>query len=123
MSSHIIHATYRFPAVSVASAAVIGRIVGPVGLRGRITSMTALATTTLTSTPGTVTLGHSGAAAAYATLTLPLTTAPARIDGVLSIVSEGGGYTQSNPDLVIEMAAGGQPVAGAADIVVTVEWT
>lgn len=121
--SHIIHGTYRFPAASVASAAVVGRIVGPVGKRGKITSVTALATTTLTTNPGTLTVGYSGAAAAYMTLSLPLTTAPARIDGVLSIAYVGGGYPQSNPDRVIEIAAGGEPVAGAADICVTVEWT
>ncbi len=122
MSSHIIYATYRFPAASVASDAVVGRIVGPVGMRGKITSMTALATTTITTTPGTLTAGHSGNDAAFMTLTLPLTTAPARVDGVLSIVYDRGGYQRSNPDQVIEIAAGGEPAAGAADICVTVEW-
>jgi len=123
MSSHIIHATYRFAAASVASDAVIGRIVGPVGMRGKITSMTAMATTTITTTPGTLTAGHSGNAAAYMTLSLPLTAAPLRIDGVLSIPYDRGGYPGSNPDRVIEIAAGGEPTAGAADICVTVEWT
>ena len=122
MSSHIIYATYRFPAVSVASAAVIGRIVGPVGRRGTITSITALATTTFTTNPGTLTAGYSGAAAAYMTLSLPITVAPGRVDGVLSIERDRGGYPGSNPDRVIEIAAGGEPVAGAADICVTIEW-
>lgn len=123
MSSHIIHGTYRFAALALDSDAVIGRIVGPVGMRGKVTSMTAMATTTITTTPGTLTAGHSGDDDAYMTLTLPLTTAPARVDGVLSINYSRGGYPQSNPDLIIEIAAGGEPAAGAADIVVTVEWT
>ncbi len=123
MSDHIIYTCHKFPAASVASAAVIGRIVGPVGRRGRVTSVTALATTTLTDTPGTLTVGNSGNAAAYGTLTLPLTTAPARIDGILSIPYDRGGLPQSNPDQVIEIAAGGEPTAGAADITVTAEWT
>ena len=92
-------------------------------MRGKITSMTAMATTTITTTPGTLTAGHSGDDNAYMTLTLPLTTAPAHVDGVLSIAYVRGGYPQSNPDRVIEIAAGGEPAAGAADICVTVEWT
>lgn len=122
MSAHIIYTSHKFPNAALDAAAVVGRIVGPVGRRGRVTSLTVLCTVDLTGSVGAVNVGNAGAAAAYMSLTLPNTTAPARVDGTLSITYDRGGYQRSNPDEVIEIAAGGEPSAGDGDITVTAEW-
>ena len=122
MSSHIIQATYRFLAATVSSSGIIGRIVGPEGRKGRITSMSALCTTNITGSEGTIDAGNSSTADAYMTLTVPNTSANDRVAGVLSIAYARGMYPVSSPNQVIEISVGGEPTAGAADIVVTMDW-
>lgn len=110
--------TYRFAAASIASAAVVGRLVGPVGKRGRVVNVSTVVTTGVTDAGGTVTVGPNGAASPV-THTVPISSANA----VLAIpVADLVGETDLAADTLVEITAGGEPTAGAADIVVTIDW-
>lgn len=111
--------TYRFPAATISAAAVVGRFIGPAGKRGRVTGFEYLVTTGITVANGTVVVDTN------AGLTGPFT-ATAEI----AAANAGGAATQAElkagaelpADTTIEVQAGGQPTAGAADLIVTVQW-
>lgn len=110
--------TYRFPAATISAAAVVGRLVGPVGKRGRVVNVSTVVTTGVTVAAGTVTVGPNGAASPV-THTVPISSANA----VLAIPAASlKGVTDLAADTLVEVAAGGEPTAGAADIIVTVDW-
>jgi len=123
MSDHTIKATYQFPGAVLSSAAVVGRILGPKGKKGKLLAWGVLCTTDLTGTAGQLNIGNSGNATAFATLSLPNTTAPARVDGVETPTYGAVSRTLIDPDMVVEIAATAAPTAGAGTIFVTIEWS
>jgi len=122
MSHKIVHATYKFPAATLSGAAIVGRIPSPIGAIGEVTSVAVLCTTNLTGSEGTLTIGRSGNSNAYGTLTLPNTSADSQVDGAFTKPYQFGVIPRAGGE-VIEVAAGGEPTAGAGDIYVTVKWT
>lgn len=122
--------TYRFAAATISAAAVVGRFVGPVGKRGRVANVSTVVTTGVTDLAGTITVGNNGAANPV-TITVPVSSANA----VLAIPASGlalqvegsdglstGEIKELVANTLVEVAAGGECTAGAADIIVTVDW-
>jgi hypothetical protein len=122
MSDHTIKATYQFPGAVLSSAAVVGRILGPKGKTGHLLAWGVLCTTSLTGSAGQLNIGKAGEATAYATLTLPNTTAPARVDGLERPTYGAVSRTLIDPDTIVEIAATADPTAGAGTIFITIEW-
>jgi len=118
----MIQATYELTAASVASAATIGRITGPEGMSGEITSVSAICTTQITVAAGQLNLGNGSDADKYGTFSVPLTAANARVDGSYSPTWVRGVKQKIDIDEVLLVAADGAPTAGAATIFITIEW-
>lgn len=110
--------TYRFPAATISAAAVVGRLIGPAGKVGRVVNISTVVTTDVTVAAGTVTVGNNGAAAP-ATHTVPVSAANAALAAPYADLQ---GNDALAADTLVEVAAGGEPTAGAADIIVTVDW-
>lgn len=119
---------YRFPAAAIASAAVFGRFIGPSGKKGRVRGIEYIVTTGVTVAAATVTVGNNGATAPP-TLTVPIASANAggaqsaaqvKANGADEVV--GTNDVILDADTVVECASDGASTAGAADIIVTVDW-
>ncbi len=120
MSEHIIHATYQFQ--QTLSSANTSRIIGPTGKRGTLTSFGVLCTTSLTGSEGLLSIGTSGTPTEFATLTLPNTTAPAKVEGVEVIQYARGIQAGIGVDEAVELTNDAAPTAGAGIIFVTIDW-
>jgi len=108
---------YRFPAAGLSSAAIIGRIQGPAGFKGRVADVSGVTTTATTVNPCTVDVGTSGAVAAYATQTIPVTGNNLGVHGNVSV------YNHEIPEgTLVEVSANGECSAGAADLTVIIDW-
>lgn len=119
---------YRFPAAAIATAAVFGRIIGPRGKTGRVRGMEYIVTTGVTVAASAVTVGVNGAVAP-ASLSVPvasandggsMTAAEVKAAGAAQVA--GTNDVELTADTVIEVASDGGSTAGAADIIVTVDW-
>ena len=110
--------TYRFPAATISAAAVVGRLVGPAGKTGRVVNVSHVVTTDVTVAAGTVTVGPNGAASPV-THTVPISAANAAVAIPATSLK---GQTLLAADTLVEVAAGGEPTAGAADLIVTIDW-
>ncbi len=124
--------TYRFPAVTVSAAAVIGRIAGPAGKKGRVRGIEFMVTTGVTVAAALITVGVNGAVL------------PASISIPVTAVNLGGGQSAAEikaagadqpqdgttgvndveltADTTIEVASDGGSTAGAVDLIVKVDW-
>lgn len=114
--------TYRFPAATLSSAAVVGRLIGPAGRVGRVVNVSHVVTTNVTVAAAAVTVGNNGEASPV-THTVPISSANAaaaiaRDDSTLL----GQGETYLAADTLVEVASDGGPTAGAADLIVTIDW-
>jgi hypothetical protein len=110
-------AVYRFPAAVLTSAAVVGRIVGPEGRKGRVVDISHVVTTGVTVAAASVTVGSNADPDAYATGSVP----------VSSVNSVGNGATKVQnheipADSLVEIATDGGATAGAADLLVMINW-
>lgn len=112
--------TYRFPAVAVSAVAVVGRIQGPAGKRGRVVGFEYLLTTGVTT-----------AAANVAVDTNAGLSAPFNADLEVAAINTGGAASAAElkagdelpADTVIELqSTSAAPGAGAADVALTVQW-
>ena len=110
-------ATYRFPAASLISAATLGRLIGPKGKTGRVVDIAVLITTGVTVAASSVTVGTESDTDAYASLAVPVTSANAGLNGATLI---SGHLLPANT--VVAVASGGGCTAGAADLLVTIDW-
>ena len=112
-----IMATYRFPAISVVSAATLGYIVGPAGKSGRVLSVAYVITTGVTVAASNLIIGVSGTTNAYATT--PVAVAAAATGGNAMTI----GATGTIPaDSVVTVGSAGGATAGAVDALVTIGW-
>lgn len=123
MSDHTIKATYQFLAADLNTDAVIGLILGPKGKRGRLLAWGVLCTVSLTGSTGLLEIGTAGSVTKFATLTLPNTTAIARVDGV-EVEKYSGNLTRVgiNPDEVVRIGCDGVATAGDGNVFITIEW-
>jgi hypothetical protein len=120
--------TYRFAAATLSAAAVVGRFQGPAGKVGRVRGAEYIVTTTTTTAAAAVTIGVNGAVAP-ATMTVPVATAPAggamtdaQVKAAGAAVVAGTNDVELTADTIIEVASDGGPGAGAADLIVHVDW-
>ena len=111
--------TYRFPAAAIAAAGVLGRVIGPAGRRGRVIGAEYVVTT-----------GITGAASAITVDTNAGLTGPFTFDAEVAGVNSGGVASAAElkagaelpADTVIEVQTDGGASAGAADLVITIQW-
>lgn len=115
--SNPICATYRFPAASTTSAAVVGRISGPAGKTGRLVGASYVITTATTVTAPVVHIGSGSDADAYGILTM----AVAAANAIGNTVTRG--VTPEIPASdVVNVAIATTSTAGAADLIVYIDW-
>lgn len=122
--------TYRFPAATLSAAAVVGRFIGPAGKRGRIVNVSHIVTTGVTVAAAAVTVGVNGAtspvshtvpiSSANAGAAIPAASLKGQVEGSDGLAT--GEIAELAADTVVEVASDGGPTAGAADLVVTVDW-
>lgn len=109
--------TIRLPAAALASAGVKGRLIGPKGMQGRLVDIRAIVTTANDAAQA-VSLGVSGDATKFGTLTVPSgSTANTGVNGMTR-----GASNIVDADTVLEVSSGGGGSVGAADILVTIVW-
>lgn len=108
---------YRFPAAVLSTAAVIGRIMPPAGMAGRVVDIATIVTTGVTVAPSTVQVGVTATPNAYSTLTVPVSSANDGANGASGVASH---IIPANA--VVDVYAGGECTAGAADVLVTIDW-
>jgi hypothetical protein len=120
--------TYRFPAAALAAAAVVGRFIGPQGKRGRVRGIEYIVTTGVTVAPALVTVGNN---AAVNPASISIEVAAADTGGSMTAAEEkaagadevaGTNDVILDADTVVEVASDGGATAGAADLIVTVDW-
>ena len=110
--------TYRFPAATISAAATIGRFIGPAGLTGKVVDICSVVTTGVTTLPGTVTVGTVADPDSNATLTVAVSAANAVQNGATKVFE-----AELAADTIHVVNAGGECAAGAADIIVIVDWS
>lgn len=110
--------TYRFPAISVVSAATLGRIIGPAGKTGRIVDVGYVVTTGVTVADSNLIVGSAADTDAYATLAVPVAAANAADNGATI------GVTDTIPaDTLVLVGSAGGATAGAVDALITIDWS
>ena len=115
--SNGISALYRFPAATLTSAAVVGRIEGPDGAEGRLISVTTVVTTGVTVAAASVEIGLTGDTDQFGSVSVPISSAGARTSA----------FTRGTDNRIdvgdeVEVYTDGGATAGAADICVLIEW-
>jgi predicted RecA/RadA family phage recombinase len=110
-------AVYRFPAATLSTAAIIGRIVGPAGKSGRLIDIGNVVTTGVTVAANTIDVGLTADVDAFGTLSVPVSSAGAVANGMTR-----GTDDDIPADTVVEVSTNGECTAGAGDVLVTIEW-
>lgn len=113
--------TYRFAAATLSAAATVGRFIGPAGKRGRVVNVSHVVTTDVTVAAAAVTVGESGAASPISH-TVPVSVAGAAVAIPRATVRAQAATYELPADTVVLVASDGGPTAGAADLIVTVNW-
>ena len=111
--------TYTLTAVSVASAADLLDIVGPLGLQGRVVAMAAVVTTGNTTAAGTIDVGSAGDDNAFAVLTIPIAAADLAFNAPTLLTTDAN-LIPANTRAIISSDGGG--TAGIVDAVVVIDW-
>jgi len=111
--------SYRFAAATLTAAAVVGRLIGPAGKIGRVTSLTSIVTTGVTVAAAVVDVDTVAGITTPVTLTVPISSANAGASATKAVVDAS---TELPADTVVQVSSDGGPTAGAADLVVTVTW-
>jgi hypothetical protein len=108
---------YRFPAATLSTGAVIGRIIGPAGKRGRLIDVGVIVTTGVTVAANTLSVGDGTDADAYGVHTTPVAAAASGHNGIVRGVDE-----VIDANSVVVLTTGGECTAGAGDVLVTIGW-
>ena len=108
---------YTFSAAVLSTAAIIGRIQAPSGLKGRVADVSCVTTTATTAASCTVDVGTAGAVAAYGTETIPVTAINLGVNGYAAVSQH-----EIPEGTLVEVSANGECTAGAGDISVTIDW-
>lgn len=118
-SEKYISSTYRFPAAALASAATLGHIVGPKGKTGRLMGVGSVVTTAVTTAASEVRIGVAATAAKYGTLSVPVSSVAAVANGaVINAVDD----NLIAADSAVVISTDGEAAAGAADLLVYIDW-
>ena len=116
--SNPISATYRFPAASTTAAAVVGRIAGPKGKTGRLVGAAYVITTGTTVTAPVVHIGSASDADAYGILTMAIGSAN-DVGNTLTM----GAEPIVAADTVVNVSVATTSTAGAADLLISIDWS
>ena len=111
--------TYRFEAETLSAAAVLQRFQGPAGKRGRVVGFEYVVTTTTTTAAAAITVDTNAGLTGPFTGSVPVATAPAAGAATAAQLKAGA---ELPADTIIEVASDGGPGAGAADLILTVQW-
>lgn len=115
--------TYRFPAISVVTDAILGRFIGPKGKTGRIVDVGYVVTTGVTVAASGLEVGTAAAPDAYATLAVPIAAANAVGNGATLVTSGTTGEKELIPaDSLVVIGSPGGATAGAVDALVVIDW-
>lgn len=121
--SNPVTCTYRFPAVSVVSAAALGRLIGPKGMTGRLVDIGYVVTTGVTVANSNIIVGSAGTANAYGTEVVPIAAANAVGNGATLTTDSGTGEKALIPaDSLVVVGSAGGATAGAVDAIVVIDW-
>ncbi len=108
---------YRFPAAVLSSAAIVGRIQAPAGMKGRVSDVSVVTTTATTVAACTVDVGTAGAVADYGTQTVPITAINLGVNGFTGVADH-----EIPAGTLVEVSANGECTAGAGDLTVIIDW-
>ena len=114
-----LHITYQLTAASVTSNASLLKVSGPKGLVGRVASISTVVTTGVTVAASLVEVGTVADEDAYATASIPISSADAVANTVVDNVTDGN---EIPADSVVRIGTDGGATAGAANIFVTIAW-
>jgi len=122
--------TYRVKAATVSGAAVVDSFIGPAGKVGRIVNVSHVVTTDVTVAAANITVGNNGASnpvthdipvsVAGAAEAIPAADLKGQVDGTDGLAA--GEIALLAADTLVEVASDGGATAGAADLLVTVDW-
>lgn len=130
MSNRIDTATYDAPLLlthsraisALSSSAEKARFRGPIGMKGRVVSVSGVITTSVTTAAAPLTLGSGADADAYLTTSVPVGTAPLGFSATKAQLQAGGAVAEIPADTDVLITAGGSAGAGAATVDVVVAW-
>lgn len=108
--------TYMLANSAIDAASTKLKIVGPVGMVGRVAAMTAVITADTTDSATLVRLGDDASGAQYGTLTVPI--AAAGIGANAPVLPE----IEIAANAVIHLNSNGGATAGDADLAVAIDW-
>lgn len=108
-------AVYRFPAATLSAAATVGRIVGPAGKTGKVVDVGYVITTGTTVAATLVSIGITGTLGKFATNSVPIASADAVGSGVTHVAN-------IDADAAVLVSSDGGCTAGAADLLVMIDW-
>jgi len=111
--------TYRFPAETISSAAVLQRIIGPAGKRGRVVGAEYIVTTGVTAAAPAITVDTNAGLTSPFSMSVEVASADT---GGAATAAELKAGAELPADTVIEIASDGGSTAGACDLIFTVQW-
>lgn len=114
-----IYATYNVNAATLSSAAELLQIAGPAGKQGRVVDVTCVVTTGVTDAANSITVGTTSDGDAYATLSVPVSSADA-VANDATILTDDDNLIAADSAVVV--ATGGECTAGAGSVAVTIAW-
>jgi hypothetical protein len=117
--------SYRFAALTISGGAVVGSFIGPVGKKGKIVNVSSIVTTGVTVAAAGLTIGASGQTEPVA-FSIPISSTGAGLAipkaNLKDATAPSLDAQELAADTVVEIEDDGLATAGAADIVVTVDW-
>lgn len=111
--------TYLLLAVSLSSAADLLKIAGPAGREGRVQSISTVLTTGVTTNPSDIDVGDGSTGDKYASLVVPVS-ATDSIANDPTILT--GDDVPIPADSLVVISTDGAAAAGAANVVVVIDW-
>jgi hypothetical protein len=115
--SNPVTAIYRFPAAALSTAGIVGRIVGPMGKKGVVASIGSVVTTSVTVAAANLSITDLSGDVVYATASVPVSSANAVRNTFASVQNH-----EVEQDAVVLVSTDGGSTAGAADLLVGIDW-
>ena len=115
--------TYKFPAAAVDTAAVMGRLRGPDGLKGRIRSMDYVMVAATTVAVSNLIVGIAADTDKFASSVVPITAINGGASDVtLAADAATGEKAIIDADADVIITSDGGATAGDCDIYITIDW-
>lgn len=114
-----IYTTHNVNAATLSSAGELMQIAGPSGKQGRVVDVTCVVTTGVTVAANDITVGTITDADAFATLTVPISSADAVANGA-TILTDDDNLIPADSAVIV--ATDGACTAGAGSVTVVIAW-